>query len=93
MSKMSRERTPPWVHDKYERSDTESVAASGKDDLVNRLDRLKNDPEVRHQLDKILKEAYEKDHGEVLDLDSDDVPRLLQRWGIPMSSAKRVGKS
>ena len=35
MSEMSGERTPPWVHDRYEKSETESVAASGEDDLVN----------------------------------------------------------
>ena len=83
MSEMSGERTPPWVHDRYEKSDTESVAASGEDDLVNRLDRLKNDPEVRHKLDKVLQEAYEEPYGETLDLDSpemvesdDDVPMV-----------------
>ena len=82
MSEMSREGTPPWIHDQYKRSDVESVAASGGDDLVNRLDRLKNDPEVRRKLDKVLKEAYEEAFGEVLDLDSleeiesDDVPMV-----------------
>ena len=40
MSEMSREGTPPWIHDRYEASDVESIA-SGEDDLVNRLDRLK----------------------------------------------------
>ena len=83
MSEMSGERTPPWVHGRYEKSDTESVAASSEDDLVNGLGRLKNDPEVRHKLDKVLQEAYEEAYGETLDFDSpemaesgDDVPMV-----------------
>ena len=81
MSEMSGERTPPWVHDRYEKSETESVAASGEDDLVNRLDRLKNDPAVRHKLDKVLQDAYEEVYGETLDLDS---PEMVESDVEPM---------
>ena len=35
MPEMSREGAPPWIQDKYEASEVESVAASGEDDLVN----------------------------------------------------------
>ena len=43
---------------------------------------MKNDPEVRHQLDKVLKEAYEKAYGEVLlDLDS---PEEIKSDDVPM---------
>ena len=69
MPEMSREGIPLWIHDRYEASDVESIA-SGEDDLVNRLDRLKNDPQVRRKLDKVLKEAYEEAFNETLDLDS-----------------------
>ena len=81
MSEMNGERTPPWVHDRYEKSETESVAASGEDDLVNRLDRLKNDPAVRHKLDKVLQDAYEEVYGETLDLDS---PEMVESDVEPM---------
>ena len=81
MSEMSGERTPPWVHDRYEKSETESFAASGEDDLVNRLDRLKNDPAVRHKLDRVLQEAYEEVYGETLDLDS---PEMVESDVEPM---------
>ena len=43
---------------------------------------MKNDPEVQHQLDKVLKEAYEKAYGEVLlDLDS---PEEIESDDVPM---------
>ena len=81
MSEMSGERTPLWVHDRYEKSETESVAASGEDDLVNRLDLLKNDPAVRHKLDKVLQEACEEVYGETLDLDH---PEMVESDVEPM---------
>ena len=40
--------------------------------LVNRLDRLKNDPQVRRKLDKVLKEDHEEAYNEKLDLGSPD---------------------
>ena len=82
MSEMKGERTPPWVHDRYEKSETESATASGEDDLVNRLDCLQQDPAVRHKLDKVLKEAYEETYGEPLDLDS---PEMVESdFDVPM---------
>ena len=69
MSEMSREGTPPWVHDQYPASDVESVA-SGEDDLVNGLDRLKLDPQVRHRLNQVLIDAYEETYNEKIELDS-----------------------
>ena len=59
MFEMSRDGTLPWIHDRYQASDVESIAA-GEDYLANRLDRLKNDPQVRRKLEKVLKEAYEE---------------------------------
>ena len=50
MSEMSGEGALPWIHDRYEACDVASTA-SGEDDLVNRLDRLKNDPQIRRKLD------------------------------------------
>ena len=44
---------------------------------------MKNDPDVRHKLDKVLQEAYDEAYGETLGLDSpemvesdDDVPMV-----------------
>ena len=53
---------------------------SDEDEFVSRLEKLQKDPEVLSKLDNVLKEAYEKAYGEVLDLgsseeaDSDDLP-------------------
>ena len=89
MSEMKGERTPPWVHDRYEKSETESVSASGEDGLVNRLDRLQQDPAVRHKLDKVLKEAYEETYGEPLDLDS---PEMVESdFDVPMADEPAPG--
>ena len=89
MSEMSGEATPPWIQDLYEKSETESVAASGEDDLVNRLDRLQQDPAVTHKLDKVLQEAYEEAYGEALDLDS---PELVESdFDVPMVDGPAPG--
>ena len=53
----------------YAVSDVESVA-SGEDDLVNRLDRLKLDPQVRHRLNQVQIDAYEEAYNEKIELDS-----------------------
>ena len=76
MSEMSREGTPPWVHDRYAASDVESVASG----LVNRLDRLKLDPQVQHRLNQVLIDAYGETYNEKIELDypeeieSDETP-------------------
>ena len=77
MKEMSKEGIPKWIHDKFEIS---SEGITDEDEFVSRLEKLKNDPEVLSKLDNVLKEAYEKAYGEVLDLgsseevDSDDIP-------------------
>ena len=79
MKEMSKEGIPKWIHDKFEISSEESVS-SEEYEFVSRLEKLKDDPEVLSKLDNVLKEAYEKAYGEVLDLgsseeaDPDDVP-------------------
>ena len=89
MSEMKGERTPPWVHDRYEKSETRSATASGEDDVVNRLDRLQQDPAVRHKLDKVLKEAYEEVYGVPLDLDS---PEMVESdFDVPMADEPAPG--
>ena len=89
MSEMKGERTPPWVHDRYEKSETRSATASGEDDVVNRLDRLQHDPAVRHKLDKVLKEAYEETYGEPLHLDS---PEMVESdFDVPMADEPAPG--
>ena len=45
------------------------------------MDRLKNDPAVRHKLDKVLQDAYEEVYGEILDLDS---PEMVESDVEPM---------
>ena len=65
-----------------------ALFALEEDDLVNRLDRLKNDPEVRHKLGKVLKEAYEKAYGEVLDLDS---PEEIESDETPLNEKPGAG--
>ena len=81
MSDMSRDKTPPWVHDKYDASDEDEDSGSFSDSLVSRLEELKKDPQVIQQLDDVLKKAYEAHYGEPLDLDppeildsEDDIP-------------------
>ena len=77
MKEMSKEGIPKWIHDKFEISSEETTDEC---EFVSRLEKLKNDPEVLSKLDNVLKEAYEKAYGEVLDLgsseevESDDVP-------------------
>ena len=89
MSEMKGERTPPWVHDRYEKSETRSATASGEDDVVNRLDRLQQDPAVMHKLDKVLKEAYEEVYGVPLDLDS---PEMVESdFDVPMADEPAPG--
>ena len=89
MSEMQGERTPPWVHDRYERSETQSATASGEDDFVNKLDRLQQDPAVRHKLDKVLKEAYEETYGEPYHLDS---PEMVESdFDVPMADEPAPG--
>ena len=72
-------RSHKWIHDKCEISSEESISSEGYE-FVSRLEKLKTDPEVLSKLDNVLKEAYEKAYGEVLDLgssdetDPDDVP-------------------
>ena len=74
---MSKEGIPKWIHDKFEISSEETT---DEDEFVSRLGKLQKDPEVLSKLDNVLKEAYEKAYGEVLDLgsseevESDDVP-------------------
>ena len=77
MKEMSKEGIPEWIHDKFE---TSSEETTDECEFASRLEKLKNDPEVLSKLDNVLKEAYEKAYGEVLDLgsseevESDDVP-------------------
>ena len=79
MKEMSKDEIPQWIHDKCEISSEESISSEGYE-FVSRLEKLKTDPEVLSKLDNVLKEAYEKAYGEVLDLgssdetDPDDVP-------------------
>ena len=61
----------------------------GEDDVVNRLDRLQQDPAVRHKLDKVLKEAYEETYGEPLHLDS---PEMVESdFDVPMADEPAPG--
>ena len=77
MKEMSKEGIPKWIHDKFEISSEETT---DEDEFVSRLEKLQKDPEVLSKLDNVLKGAYEKAYGEVLDLgsseevESDDVP-------------------
>ena len=68
---MSKDEIPQWIHDKCEISSEESISSEGYE-FVSRLEKLKTDPEVLSKLDNVLKEAYEKAYGEVLDLGSSD---------------------
>ena len=81
------EGIPPWIHDRYAASDVERIA-SGEEDLVNRLDRLKNDPQVQRKLDKVLKEAYEKAYNETLDL---DCPVEIESGEPPLNELPTAG--
>ena len=66
-----RSDSPAWVHDKHPMSEEESVA-SGQDyltDLANRLDRLKNEPEVRQKLNQVLMDAYEAKYNEKIEVE------------------------
>ena len=56
MSDMSRDKTPPWIHDRYEASGDESIG-SFSDDVVSRLERLKKDPRVIQKLGDVLKQS------------------------------------
>ena len=49
---------------------------------------MKNDPEVRHQLDKVLKDAFEKAYCEVLDL---DFPQKIESDDVPMAEEPAPG--
>jgi len=69
MKEMSKEGIPQWIHDKFEISSEETTDES---EFVSRLEKLQKDPEVLSKLDNILKEAYEKAYGEVLDLGSSE---------------------
>ena len=69
MKEMSKEGIPQWIHDKFEISSEETTDEC---EFANRLEKLKTDPEVLSKLDNVLKEAYEKAYGEVLDLGSSD---------------------
>ena len=71
MKEMSKDEVPQWIHDKCEISSEESISSEGYE-FVSRLEKLKTDPEVLSKLDNVLKEAYEKAYGEVLDLGSSD---------------------
>ena len=71
MKEMSKDEIPQWIHDKCEISSEESISSEGYE-FVSRLEKLKTDPEVLSKLDNVLKEAYEKAYGEVLDLGSSD---------------------
>ena len=71
MKELSKEGIPQWIHDKCEISSEESISSEGYE-FVSRLEKLKTDPEVLSKLDNVLKEAYEKAYGEVLDLGSSD---------------------
>ena len=68
------------VHARAARKAESSEEATDEDEFVSRLEKLQKDPEVLSKLDNVLKEAYEKAYGEVLDLGSseevepDDVP-------------------
>ena len=68
------------VHARAARKAESSEEATDEDEFVSRLEKLQKDPEVLSKLDNVLKEAYEKAYGEVLDLgsseevESDDVP-------------------
>ena len=62
MKEMSKEGIPQWIHDKFEISSEETT---DEDEFANRLEKLKNDPEVLSKLDNVLKEAYEKAYGEI----------------------------
>ena len=66
-----RSDSPAWVHDKHPKSEEESVA-SGQDyltDLANRLDRLRNEPEVRQKLNQVLMDAYEAKYNEKIEVE------------------------
>ena len=68
------------VHARAARKAESSEEATDEDEFVSRLEKLQKDPEVLSKLDNVLKEAYKKAYGEVLDLGSseevelDDVP-------------------
>ena len=66
-----RSDSPAWVHDKHPKSEEESVA-SGQDyltDLANRLDRLRNEPEVRQKLNQVLMDAYEAKYNDKIEVE------------------------
>ena len=88
-----RSDSPAWVHDKHPKSEEESVA-SGQDyltDLANRLDRLKNEPEVPKNDEK---PHWETHPGEIMPFKVlHESSKTVSKKGHPYVKCQPCGKA